>query len=585
MSTTNDPGSTPPPDLPAALQPVLDRLVGLAAGALLRPFLDRLASSITNDAALRAQLRELARTLLTLTEEPRPVIAPTVATMMSAEPALTQPQQQTTPETVTLPQPTSNSISTSTPTPVPVVSAAPAVKPVTTPQPIYIPRRADYVDEEPTAERHDPVRHDSAGFGFGTSWHAHPPTDEDLPIVVQRCRLKAEATRWSATRQVKIDNGADFLSEIEPRDRDLFDRARGLPDCFLWMNHRKGTAPSPSAFNHLASCFEVAGAAAEMLSRVVQSPNPEEHLERALYLAAEAQSALRIAVADFGNYTDPDQLRIFIWVRETAARQRIWISRYMRQDDVAEPTVAASLLARIQELSRGIQTFQDRDKKRKKAQGKLRYHLKRIKDQPGPDRMEDWQTVVATVSELVQDGLPPSNPDLRDQLRPVLDDLPESIEVPKPFQLVMREIDRYLAVTAANTETADIAEAPSADVLRAAELLRGRALVLIGGVRRPEAADAIKEAFGLSELHWVEGREHSSYYAFEPDVANPDVVAVLLAIRWSSHGFGEVKNFCDKYDKPLVRLPGGYNPNQVAYHILTQIGGKLLARTEQQVER
>ena len=575
---TNETGTNQPPDLPAALQPILDRFVGLAAGVLLRPFLDRLGVSIAADPGLRAQLRDIARSLLTLTEEPQPAEVPGVAPLVTA--IVATPQPELPPQTQLQQQPTTTN---STPNSTLEVASAAVVKPlptVATPQPIFIPRRADYVeDEEP--ERSEPARHDGAGFGFGTSWHAHPPTDEDLPIVVQRCRLKAEATRWAATRQVKIDNGADFLSEIEPRDRDLFDRARGLPDCFLWMNHRKGVSPSPSAFNHLASCFDVAGAAAEMLTRVIASPNPEEHLERALYLAAEAQSALRIAVTDFGNYTDPDQLRIFIWVRETAARQRIWISRYMRQDDVAEPTVAASLLARIQELSRGIQTFQDRDKKRKKAQGKLRYHLKRIKDQPGPDRLEDWQTVVATVNELVQDGLPPSNPELRDQLSPLLDDLPESIELPKHFLLVLREIDRYIAATAARAEAQASAEEPSADVRRAAELLRGRALVLIGGVRRPEAADAIKEALGLSELHWVEGREHSSYYAFEPDVADPDVVAVLLAIRWSSHGFGEVKNFCDKYDKPLVRLPGGYNPNQVAYHILTQIGARLMARTEQ----
>jgi len=462
--------------------------------------------------------------------------------------------------------------------PVPTIAIPTVISPTPTVNgsrpPIIIPRRADYVEEEP-----EPIRHDSgqntSSFGMGASWHAHPPTDEDLPVVVARCRLKAEATRWAATRQVKIDNGADFLSEVEPRDRDLADRARGLPDCFLWMNHRKGPSPSPSAFNHLASCFDVAAIAAEMLTRVLASPNPEEHLEKALYLAAEAQSALRIAVADFGNYTDPDQLRVFIWVRETAARQRIWISRYMRQDDVAEPTVAASLLARIQELSRGIQTFQDRDKKRKKSQGKLRYHLKRIQSQPGTDRLEDWQTVVATINELVQDGLPPSNSELREQMLPVLDELPDSIDLPKHFQLVLREVDRYLAASAEKAQEHGTPETPSADVRRASELLRGRALVLIGGVRRPEAADAIKDALGLSELHWVEGREHSSYYAFEPDVANPEVVAVLLAIRWSSHGFGEVKNFCDKYGKPLVRLPGGYNPNQVAYHILTQIGDRL----------
>lgn len=541
--------STPAADLPAALTPILERLFGVVGAAFLRPHLEKLAAGLPGDATLLGQLRDLGQALLRLTEpaatEPPVVVAPPAPVPVAPLPAV----------------------------PVPVLSA-----PVMPSAPrIVIPRRADYVEPEPEPARHEPTRHEPSG-NYGTSWHAHPPTDDDLPLIAQRCRLKAEATRWAFSRQGRLDHGADFDKEIEPKDRDLFERAKAIPDCYLWMNHRKGATPTGSQFNHLASCFDVAAAAADMLYRVVQSANPEEHLERALYLAAEAQSALRIAVADFGSYTDSDQLRVFIWVRETAARQRIWISRYMRQDDVAEPTVAVSLLARIQELSRGIQTSQDREKKRKKAQGKLKYHLKRIQTKAAPDLVEDWQTVVATVSELVTDGLPPSNPELREQLLPILDDLPEVVELPKNFNLVLREIDRYIASTAPKAEaTPD--DGPSADVQRVAELLRGRALVLIGGVRRPEAADAIKDALGLSELHWVEGREHSSYYAFEPDVANPEVAAVVLAIRWSSHGFGEVKNFCDKYDKPLVRLPGGYNPNQVAYHILTQVGDRLAAKT------
>ena len=55
----------------------------------------------------------------------------------------------------------------------------------------------------------------------------------------------------------------------------------------------------------------------------------------------------------------------------------------------------------------------------------------------------------------------------------------------------------------------------------------------------------------------------------------PDVAAVLLAIRWSSHSYGEVKSFCDDYDKPLIRLPAGYNTNQVAAQIMQQASGRL----------
>lgn len=60
-------------------------------------------------------------------------------------------------------------------------------------------------------------------------------------------------------------------------------------------------------------------------------------------------------------------------------------------------------------------------------------------------------------------------------------------------------------------------------------------------------------------------------------MARSDVAAVLLAIRWSSHSYGDVKEYCDKYGKPLVYLTGGYNPNQVAHQILAQVGDRLRA--------
>ena len=50
---------------------------------------------------------------------------------------------------------------------------------------------------------------------------------------------------------------------------------------------------------------------------------------------------------------------------------------------------------------------------------------------------------------------------------------------------------------------------------------------------------------------------------------------VLLAIRWSSHSFGDVRQFCERHGKPLVRLQAGYHPNQVALQIVSQCSGRL----------
>ena len=47
---------------------------------------------------------------------------------------------------------------------------------------------------------------------------------------------------------------------------------------------------------------------------------------------------------------------------------------------------------------------------------------------------------------------------------------------------------------------------------------------------------------------------HTSFYTFEPAIARPDTAVVLLAIRWSSHGFGEVRAVCEPHGK-LARPP------------------------------
>jgi hypothetical protein len=100
-------------------------------------------------------------------------------------------------------------------------------------------------------------------------------------------------------------------------------------------------------------------------------------------------------------------------------------------------------------------------------------------------------------------------------------------------------------------------------------------VVVIGGDPTPHAKQAIEEAFGLEELIWIETAHGSSYLDFAPAVGQPDVAVVLLAVRWASHSFGKVQHICNRYRKPLVRLPTGYNPNQVAAAILSQASDRL----------
>jgi hypothetical protein len=98
-------------------------------------------------------------------------------------------------------------------------------------------------------------------------------------------------------------------------------------------------------------------------------------------------------------------------------------------------------------------------------------------------------------------------------------------------------------------------------------------------VERTTSRTLIERAFKLDKLNWLTTRPHESITYFEPAVARPNVALVLLAIRWSSHSYGDVKDYCDKYGKPIVYLTAGYNPNQIAHQILTQVGDRLRALT------
>jgi hypothetical protein len=177
------------------------------------------------------------------------------------------------------------------------------------------------------------------------------------------------------------------------------------------------------------------------------------------------------------------------------------------------------------------------------------------------------------VEEVVGAGVPPSSREVRGLLLPHLDDLPEGADLPPGFRRVMREIDRYLATR--QPPAPATSQAATGEVREVARRLSGRSAVLIGGLRRPQAQEALRAALGLEELAWIGTREHQSIRGFEAAIARPEVAVVLLAIRWSSHAFGEVQAFCDRHGKPLVRLPGGYNPAQVAAQILAQCGERL----------
>ena len=506
---------------------------------------DRLVALTKEDAQLRSHLRQLAEAILQATD---------ISKQETSEPTLEETQEANV-EAATNPVP---------------VRGGPNVE--------FVASSADERLVEET-ERLPELTFGRTSFSVedaapSLQKYSSDFVEADLSLIEARCRLKAEGARWAANRQRRIEQGTTFATEIAPADRAIIARAKELPDCLLWMC--RPHAPSPSEFGlyeDVAGCFECVANIVGLLRKVQDEPGSlQGEFGKLLNLLAEAQSALRASIATIHGPIDNDQIQVFNWLKDTAAEKRILIERYMKLDDPADPAQWDKLYVRIAAIDSVIQDAMKRERYRRKLLGKVQHKLSLIVNEPDA-ASEHWRILASTVDELVNDDLPPSNRELRELLVPVIDSLPDPAEFPQGFRLVVREIDRFIATSpppAVQTVTP-----PTPEVEQVANLLKGRSMVLIGGDRRQASWQALKDAFHLKDLIWIETREHESIDSFEPSVARPAVAVVVLAIRWSSHSFGEVREFCERHGKPLVRLPGGYNPNQVAMQIMSQCSGRL----------
>jgi hypothetical protein len=395
---------------------------------------------------------------------------------------------------------------------------------------------------------------------------------DEIADIEARCRWKAEADRWAAERLLRIREGSDLPHADPQPEPAMVEWADRLTDSFYWVKSSESSDRADlSLLFDVGGCFEtLAEALALVRARLEKNTDNQKAWERLLPLVTEAQSALRAALKRVGVSDDPEQLEVFEWLTATAARHHVYLKRFMRADDVANPSHWPDLFSRIEALAASGQLSRQQS-----------LEIEQIKErvaqiQATEEIDHDWQAIISGLSALVQNGLKPSNRDIRELLLPVIDDIPDRDDLPDEFRLILREIDRFLA-RRPSASTPSIAHVPSPSVKEAARLLGGRSVVLIGGSRRREAQESLRSALGLLEMIWIETKEHQSVATFEPLIARSDVAVVLLAIRWSSHAFADVRQYCDRYNKPLVRLPGGYSLNQVVAQILAQCSEKLEA--------
>ena len=415
-----------------------------------------------------------------------------------------------------------------------------------------------------------------------STWDPSPRVDGRK--VAARCRLKAEGCRWVGEQRKLQQAGANYQDErIRPVRESLVSRAKAINPCYLWMVDPRGPAlPDDVTLGVLAECYEAVAAAVELVVEVISSDEAEEGggLESAMALAAEAQCMLRVALAPVG-FDDHDQTQAHVLLRQLAEERRVLIRRYMRLNETADLSRVGELEHEIVEAGARRRGNAERTRRRRALYSKAKYHAERLCRAEGPDT-HDLERLWEAVEGLLEEGVPPSDRELREILVPVVEARDEEeLRERESLAAVWRELERHFAEKeesrAAKTAAGAAAAELSPVVLQVRRLLEGKRVLLIGGLRRPNHQRALEQAFGLAELIWPATRPHQSIDDFEADVRHERTALVLLAIRWSSHSFGDVERLCDRWGKPFVRLPGGYNPEQVAAQIIQQASGKLAA--------
>ena len=500
---------------------------------------EQVASIVARDATLRAALGNVLRAVADRLETP---VEPVSTTPPAPEPA---------------PAPVAAAVVKPTPTPIAAQPAAPAT-------PLDLSRLfsgsvAPKAIELPDSE----ARKLKQQVGH-----------EVLALVEPRSRLKASVLRELAQcRRQATSLDAERVLGWQVQ-------ARKLKDGALWMLDATWSPPEDATLlDQGAACFEaLADAAREIQSFLAGSTPAGNTWSTLLALLAEAQSAVRVIVGKLHTQDDVDQLQAFRWLRTTAEEQRIYLDRFMRRDDLADPAQAARLRERIAECAAAWQNEHQSGKLIKKSLSKLRYQLNQWSQLPEAERDSAWGPIVQTIAQAVESGLPASNVELRELLVPYVDDVPLNDESPEALRRVLRELERFLSQPSVEAPERRAAP-PTEDVLRVRSWLAGSELVLIGGDERLAAKQRLIEAFDLADVRWVATRDHESIEMFRAPVARPEVQVVLLAIRWASHSYGEVQRFCDQAGKFLVRLPGGYSTNQVARMIVDQCGERLQQRS------
>lgn len=419
------------------------------------------------------------------------------------------------------------------------------------------------------------------------------PGEIDLRLIEARSSLKGAACLLAIERRAAAGD-AEAERPVLERMNDQIAHAKAMTNCFLWSFWPYEEQPDDDRLRSIAGCYEALSVAAGLCARLTDAPpvsGSDNETADAFWLLAEASSALRVAVGwSWLPSDDVDQEESHLWLRRQTEERSIYVPRYMRLDDPADPSRAAGLIADCRAAHAELDERAARVKKAEACLNRLRYHARRFPED-GPDGApqgradaHDCRRVNEVVGDLADTcGVAPTDARVREALAGVRVSAFDAETPPNPAVL-----SALAPVTVRENGTSRIPVSPatrapprawSERVLGLRALLGGGLLVVVGGERRPDAVERIREAFGLAEVVWVELSEHGTGQPMRAPISRVETVLVVVIIKLTGHLHAdEARAYARDADKPCVLLMAGYNPEQIAAAVEEQALDRLRAK-------
>ncbi len=384
------------------------------------------------------------------------------------------------------------------------------------------------------------------------------PTVE-LTLVQRRARWKAAALRFAVDRRAADDPADAALARIE---EGLRKQRTELPDCFPWMLDGPMPLPDDAPVHRAAEVYEALARTAEVANSLDEAGFLDPPPPELLYMLAEAQSMLLVAVRALGLRGDSDQRDLFAWLKEQTTRHRIYVDRHMRLDDPADPTLCSQLLERLEERA---ETLMERGKERKaraELLSKLRYHVRRGLD--GGLLDADRESILQGLDRWRKEGLPHEDRELVEILAPLASEAKKDTALQQALALHL-----------------DQAEAPRQPLEEVRYLLEGQNILCVTSSGDARVRQEVARDLVTGDVRWVELADGSGMEDIASTLETYEAAIVLLGVRLDGDAYNAFKDDCLEKGTLFVRLPDGFAPEHVARQVIRQVGWRLRQRHEE----